>query len=197
MKVEEYKKVNALILAAGNSSRMNSPKPFLKFDKNTTFIEKIIAGYQKFGCDEIIIVVNTENFETVRKFKTDNISIVINENLELEKFHSVKLGFQKMQDCDFCFIQDVDNPFITKDILTYVYSENLPDQYIIPSYKGKGGHPILLPKRIITDLKNCQQQIANLKEFLSEYKNYKLEIPNKDILININTLEEYNYYFNS
>lgn len=197
MKVEENKKVNALILAAGNSKRMNAPKPFLKFDQTTTFIEKIITGYQKFGCNEIVIVVNTESIEAIRKFQTDNITLVINENLELERFHSAKLGFQRMQDCDFCFLQDVDNPFITKDILTYVFSENLPDQYIIPSYKGKGGHPILLPKSIITDLKKLSKQIANLKDFLSEYKSYKLEIPNKDILININTLEDYNFYFNS
>ncbi|MBI5539851.1 MAG: NTP transferase domain-containing protein [Bacteroidia bacterium] len=197
MKVEKNKKVNALILAAGNSTRMNAPKPFLKFDKNITFIEKIISSYQKFGCDDIIIVVNTECVEAIRKFQVDNVTIVINENIELERFHSAKLGFQKMQDCDFCFLQDADNPFITKDILTYVYSENLPDQYIIPSYKGKGGHPILLPESIISDLKKYQKQSANLKEFLSDYKSYKLEIPNKDILININTPEDYNYYFNS
>jgi molybdopterin-guanine dinucleotide biosynthesis protein A len=46
-------------------------------------------------------------------------------------------------------------------------------------------------------LKKYQKQNATLKEFLSEYKNYKLEIPNKDILININTPEDYNFYFNS
>jgi CTP:molybdopterin cytidylyltransferase MocA len=197
MKVEENKKVNALILAAGNSSRMNAPKPFLNFDQTTTFIEKIITTYQQFGCDEIVIVANTESIETIRKFQTENITIVKNENLELERFYSVILGFQKMKDCDFCFLQDADNPFISKDILTYVFSENLPDQYIIPSYKGKGGHPVLLPESIIIDLKKYQKQNATLKEFLSEYKNYKLEIPNKDILININTPEDYNFYFNS
>ena len=197
MKVEEHKIVNALILAAGNSSRMNAPKPFLKFDQSTTFIEKIISSYRKFSCNEIVFVVNKESEKTIREYQTDNITIVINENIELERFHSVKLGFKNMQECDYCFLQDADNPFISKDILTYVYSENLPDKYIVPSYKGKGGHPILLPKGIINDLKNCSQQNANLKEFLSEYENYKLEIPNKDILININTIEDYNSFFNS
>ncbi len=197
MKVEENKKVNALILAAGNSKRMNAAKPLLKFNQTTTFIEKIISSYLQFGCNQVVIVVNSENEETIRKFQTNNITIVANENLELERFYSAKLGFQKMQDCDFCFLQDADNPFISKDILTYVYSENLVDQYIIPSYKGKGGHPILLPKSIIHDLQKYPKQNANLKEFLSEYKSYKLEIPNKDILININTPEDYNFYFNS
>ena len=196
MKVEEIKKVNALILAAGNSTRMNFSKPFLKFDQNITFIEQIINSYQKFNCNEIVIVVNNESKELIRKYQADNITIVTNDKIELERFYSVKLGLQKMKSCDFCFLQDADNPFITKDILTYVYSENLPDKFIVPSYKGQGGHPILLPETIITYLKSYPEQIANLKEVLGKFKNYKLEIPNKDILININTQEEYKMYFN-
>ena len=192
--VDENKKVSVLILAAGISRRMNTPKLFLPFDKNTTFIEKIISTYRNFGCAEIVIVVNKNVAGKLKNL--ENITIVINEKLEFERFYSVKLGLQKMEDCDFCFLQDTDNPFITADILNYIFSENLPDKYIIPSFNGRGGHPILLPKKIIEKLKNNKKNDVNLKKILSPFISFKLEIPNQKILININNPQDYKKYFN-
>ena len=38
--MEVEKNVSVVVLAAGNSTRMTSPKPLLKWDKSLTFIEK-------------------------------------------------------------------------------------------------------------------------------------------------------------
>ncbi len=192
MKNKENKNVSALILAAGLSQRMKTPKPLLRFSKKTTFIEKIISTYQSFGCKNIVIVTNKELVEKIKKSK--NVSIVINDKLEYERFYSVKLGLQQIRNCDFCFIQDADNPFITKDILTYIYSEKISDTSIIPCFNNKGGHPVLLPKLIFEKINNIKQNNINFKEILHNFKTYKLGIPKNEILININTPSEYSFY---
>lgn len=193
MKNKENKNVSALILAAGLSQRMKSPKPLLQFNKNNTFIEKIISTYQSFGCKNIVIITNKE---LVSKIKTSkNVSIAINDKLEYERFYSVKLGIQHIKNCDFCFIQDADNPFITKDILTYIYSERISDTSIIPCFDDKGGHPILLPKLIFDKINNIKQNNVNLKDIINKFKTYRLGIPKSEILININTPSEYSFYF--
>lgn len=193
MKNNENKNVSALILAAGLSKRMKANKPFLLFNNEQTFTEKIITEYQSFGCKNIIVVTNKE---LINRFKIQkNVTFVINDKLEYGRFYSVKLGLQNIKNCDFCFIQNVDNPFITKDILTYIYSEKLTDTSIIPSFNEKGGHPILLPKIIIDKIINIKHNNANFKDILNKFKSFKLGIPKNEILININTPSEYCYYF--
>ncbi len=194
MTIKNNKNVSVIILAAGLSQRMKTPKPFLLFNKSQTFIEKTITEYQSFGCKNIVVVTNKES---INKFKKHtNVTFVINDKLEYGRFYSVKLGLKNIQDSDFCFIHNVDNPFITKDILTYIFSENLPDACIIPCFNNKGGHPILLPKKIIDKIKNISQNNNNFKEILKKFETFKLAIPKSEILININTKAEYDSVFN-
>jgi len=193
MKNKENKNISVIILAAGLSQRMKTPKPFLLFNNMQTFIEKIITEYQLFDCKNIIVVTNKE---LINKFKKhSNVTFVINDKLEYGRFYSVKLGLQNIGECDYCFVQNVDNPFIDKDILTYIFSENLPDAFIVPCFNNKGGHPILLPKKIIDKIKNISQNNGNFKNILNKFKNYNLSIPKSEILININSPKEYDFYF--
>ncbi|NCO55028.1 MAG: hypothetical protein COS14_14355 [Bacteroidetes bacterium CG02_land_8_20_14_3_00_31_25] len=193
MTIKKNKNTGAIILAAGLSQRMKTPKPFLLFNKSQTFIEKIISNYQLFGCKKIVVVTNKE---LVNKFiNYSNVKYVINDKLEYERFYSIKLGLQNIGKCDFCFVQNVDNPFIDKDILTYIFSENLHDACIVPCFNNKGGHPILLPKKITDKIKNIKQNNVNFKNILKKFKNYNLGIPKSEILININSPKEYNFYF--
>src|ERR1035437_3004531 len=112
------KNVGALILAAGSSIRMGTPKAFLPFDENTTFLGKISSTYLKWGCNEIVVVINKALAKKVRFTgeQAKTVTFVVNDHLEFERFYSVKLGLQKMTKSDFCFIQNVDNPFLTQNI---------------------------------------------------------------------------------
>ena len=109
-----------VILAAGKSIRMGKPKPFLLFDQKFTFLEKVISVYKDFGIDKIILVVNDEvNQELMRKYPEviKMCIIVINLNLDLGRFYSIKLGLDYAHKNEQVFIQDVDNPFISIEIL--------------------------------------------------------------------------------
>ena len=187
------KNVGALILAAGSSIRMGTPKAFLPFDENTTFLEKIISTYLQWGCNEIVIVINKTLAEKVRFMgeQAEIITFVVNDHLEFERFYSVKMGLQKMTKSDFCFIQNVDNPFLTQNILNNLYRERSNEAYVVPTFEDKGGHPILLNRKNILFLCSFPDNTANLRQILGKMPCKKVKEQDSHILVNINESEEY------
>ena len=93
--MQRAENISAIILAAGLSSRMKTNKTELPFDSNRNFLQKISEEYLNFTCKEIIVVFNTENYNSYidkgLKFN-DQIKIVINKYPEKGRFHSLKTG---------------------------------------------------------------------------------------------------------
>jgi len=190
--LKEIKSASTLILAAGESSRMGVPKPFLKFDKQHLFIDKIINEYLDFGCNEIVVVTN-KNLEK-DYFSKDKVKIVINEHLEYGRFYSVKIGVKELSN-EFCFIQNIDNPFVCQDILNLLFIEKNNADYLVPEFEHIGGHPVLIGKNIIDGLKIELNNDLNFRDFLKSFDCKRIECYDKNILININTPEDYKEYF--
>ena len=49
---------DAIILAGGKSTRMGFPKPWLKHNDNSSFVEKLVNTYSDWGCNRIVVVIN-------------------------------------------------------------------------------------------------------------------------------------------
>lgn len=191
------KNTNALILAAGISKRMQSLKAFLPFDEKTSFFEKIVRTYSDWGCNEIIVVINqlfSDNLPLQCNLPSQ-LTFVMNEQLEFERFYSVKTGLQQMNDVDFCFIQNIDNPFITSEILDKIYDNKSQKAFVVPTYNNLGGHPVLINRSNINFVKSYPQNNANLRDVLGEMPSIKVEMEDESILININNTVEYDKYF--
>ncbi len=190
------KKCSVIILSAGKSQRMNFPKAFLFFnsEKTTTFIEQIISVYLQFGCEQIISVLNPENFCTAKELNLKS-DLVINNNFEKGRFSSIAEGTKELNPDNYCFIQNIDNPFITVSILEKIFMAREKNSYISPRYKNHGGHPILLSPQIITEIQAEKSENQNFRNFLQPFFRKNVYINNKAILININTQKEYNQFF--
>ncbi len=196
--MQRAENISAIILAAGLSSRMKTNKTELPFDSNRNFLQKISEEYLNFTCKEIIVVFNTENYNSYidkgLKFN-DQIKIVINKYPEKGRFHSLKTGISALSEKGFSYIQNIDNPFVNQDILNLLNSNSEKADYIIPSFKGKGGHPLLVSEKIIQAVKNTNSDDVNLKTFLNQFEKYYAATNDKKILANINTFSDYHLYF--
>lgn len=192
------KNLSVIILAGGNSTRTKLPKIFFPFNSRLTFIEKIVKEYVKFGCSEIILVLNKKfyNNPVIVKLKTNNnIKLTINEYHELGRFYSLSLGIAEIKDRSFIFIQNADNPFIDFSILDKMYSKRNNEAYVIPIYKEKAGHPVLIGKTIIKRLRSEKNLESNLRNILHEYKRIGIPVKNEKVLANINSMSDYKKYF--
>ena len=182
----------ALILAAGRSHRMGMPKMVLPFDKNRSFLDVIVEGYQNVGCKRIVVVVNENDRPLLDKNVRDTeFKVVVNSYPERQRFFSIHLGMAAMKSMDAVFLHNVDNPFVDRKLLLNMQKELREDEYVVPVFKGKGGHPILLSKSIVQLIANYTDTSINFKKFLSEFVRTDVATENKQILNNINTVEQY------
>ena len=199
-KVKKTFEYSVIILAAGKSSRMGVPKWSLQFDEKSSFIEHIISEYHSFGCKEILLVINETDYSSfVEKNYTlpENGEVVINYHPEWDRFYSLKIGVSKLEKNQPVFIHNVDNPFVNQDVLDQLLNNLDVADYIVPEFDGRGGHPILISQQIIQKILLRQENILHLKEFLSKFKKLKVGVNDDKVLVNINSMEEYNQYFKS
>lgn len=182
----------ALILAAGDSSRMKFPKPLLKFTENLTFIEKIVSVYSDWGCPKICVVTNAglAGHDVFMSFSPP-VEIVINPHPELERFYSAKTGVKRMAGLEYCFLQNADNPFTGMEILNEIFKHRNTERHVKPVFKGKGGHPVLLNRKIMQIIESFPDDKANLKDVLKNFPALEVNINSSKILLNINTPGEY------
>lgn len=185
---------SALILAGGFSKRMNYPKAFLDYN-GKTFLKSITSIYQKASITNTVTVLNSVFCANKWKEKindaTPYTSIVENHHPESGRFYSIKTGVENIGDADYCFIQNIDNPFLTKEILLKLIEKKNKNGYTIPTYLGKGGHPILISKKIIDEILSSSDLGINFRIILSCFERREVAVNDNRILFNINTSEDY------
>jgi len=188
-----------LILAAGFSGRMGIPKLSLRFDENRTFVTKIIQAYQSAGCNKIVVVVNRQGREYLNRQRAfsagSNITVILNASPELERFYSLQTGLKMLNDGKPVFIQNIDNPFIEPALLHRLADVFDPGAFVVPVYNKRGGHPVLLSGKIVSDLVASTDYRQNLRDFLQAYPKINCPVRDEKILVNINSLKEYGKYF--
>ncbi len=157
-----------ILLAAGQSDRMGTPKHLLRFSESQTFIEHIVEVYQRFQVSKIVIVVN-EKAQIFPEMFMDpkGIQIVVNNKLEFGRFYSVQLGLQSIN--GNCFIQNIDNPFVNLGLLINLNTELKGSDYCVPVYNNKGGHPILISEKIAKHIVRKCDKDSYLNDILKSF----------------------------
>ncbi len=199
MKIQDD--ISAVILSAGYSTRMKAPKAFLQFNQTKTFLEHILETYIQCGISNIVLVINSSILEKVEQLILKNkfgrnIKLVINHFVEHGRYYSLKLGlFNTIH--DYTFLQNIDNPFISTGLLDSMINLSCPSGFVVPAYHDKEGHPVLLSRYIVNTLLNHHGNDFNLKKELNQglYNKVKLDWPDEQILLNINTVDDYHKYF--
>lgn len=192
------KDCSALIPAAGFSSRMGKIKLALEMSDGKTFLENICRQFVKFGCNPIVVVVNKSGslfLEQTDMNLPDSVKIVLNEHPERGRFYSIRKGLSVLERKQYVFIHNVDNPFVETEVLDELYKNRSENKWVKPVYKGKSGHPVLLPPKICSAICSEARDDLRLDSFLQAYTHKKVEVNSKKILININTFDDYEKLF--
>jgi molybdenum cofactor cytidylyltransferase len=188
------KEAGVLILAGGESQRMNYPKPFLHIN-GKTFIENIVDGYIKGGFEKISIVLNNTLVPFLpESIRAKKIRIIPNKQPEKGRYYSLGLGLEHSLKHDFTFIHNCDNPFVDIKIIKEMYEKRKEGTYVLPVYKGKGGHPVLLSGKIISCIVAKINNFNTLRCALAEFQRIEIKTDSDSVLVNLNTRSEYDHY---
>lgn len=181
---------SVIILAAGRSSRLGMPKLLLEFNDGTPFIHHIINQYLDFGCNEIVVVINSSCSEIADHLNlksSTNVKVAINEDPDAGRFGSIRTGAENMQNTTPVFIHNTDNPFAHHTTLTGLHAGLKDSVYAYPVYKGKGGHPVLIGSGVVRSILQSKKSDHVLSAFLKKFNGKAIEVDDRDILWNINT----------
>jgi CTP:molybdopterin cytidylyltransferase MocA len=189
-----FANVSCIILSAGSSDRMGGHKALLKFDKTFTYVEKITNEYLTAGIGKVIVVVSRELNNEIKDWEISfpaEIHIVINPKTESGRFYSLQTGIQHLQEGNYCFFQNIDNPFITVKLLQDLIALKDKADVIIPAFGQKSGHPVLFSPRVAQEIREAVNPDLRINEFLQVFPRYMVETTDSNILININSPEDY------
>ena len=145
--------IAGIILAAGASSRMGSPKALLEY-RGETFVHRLVRVLSAV-CDPVIVVLGY-HADALRP-AISHATIVVNSAPERGQLSSLQTGLAALPAAaDGFLFTPVDSPAVepaTVERLAAAFRHRDPAlQLVIPRYLGKRGHPVFATRAIANEL---------------------------------------------
>lgn len=177
-------KVVPVILAAGHSSRMGSPKPFIRV-KGKTFLEKIAEKLKNSGVAfPGFVVYNPDHLSQLNTLQLPDFELIPNDRIEWGPLYSVQSALSRIpSDVSAFLLCLVDHPFVDEDTYRDMIRNHrrFPEHILISIYKGKRGHPALFPVSLFQEILRLSPNLeGGLRSFIKDYPNRVLEFPTND-----------------
>jgi molybdenum cofactor cytidylyltransferase len=189
----------AVVLSAGESSRMGQPKALLPID-GETFLERIVNALRRAQVGKIIVVIGHNAEEMKRKVEHLPVEILVNHQYKLGQLSSLQVAIRYLlsdQSCDGILVHLVDHPYIDSSLVSrMIEGFNASGKLIaVPRYQGKRGHPVILSRELFTELLNAPME-QGAKAVVNAHGIDTLEIDADDegITIDIDTPDEYSQH---
>lgn len=133
------------ILAAGFSSRMGRFKPLLPLNDESV-IERVLRVSKAAGIRQRVVVTGYNREALAPLLEKNGAVEALNPRFEKGMFTSIQTGISALpRNLDGFFVLPIDCPLVTKEVLMALELSFEPDKFSVPCYRGKKGHPILIP----------------------------------------------------
>jgi molybdenum cofactor cytidylyltransferase len=187
-----------LMLAAGSSTRMDNWKMMLPWGRST-IIEHSVRTALKV-CTRLILVVGFRAEELIEIFEDwQQVEVVRNPDYQAGMFSSVQAGVKVVADGAF-FLALADMPGVPEAVygelldwharLSPAFAPAEGAYGVIPQFKGKKGHPLLLSPQMRARI--LRTDVSNtLRDVLAEVPTVIVPVDEPGILHDIDTPADY------
>ena len=186
--------ISAILLAAGQSKRMNGENKLVKKIQGIPLIKHSVRNILASSIGELIIVLGHEKRIVEEVIgKNEKIKFVFNQDFESGMATSIKTGLNHLsEETEAFFICLGDMPMVNKDIFNLLIKSKNNREIIVPTYKNKQGNPILFSKSMKKKIMTIEGD-AGAKKILELNKDKILNIETNDqsITKNFNTLDNF------
>mgnify|MGYP003964095159 FL=1 len=161
--------IDALILAAGKSTRMGSTKSLLNW-RGEELINYQINTLIKAGCDRINLVLGYDYENILKKINKIDINIIYNKDFEKGKSSSILSGINSINNKNKNLLMiAVDQPrplWFLKSIMQF----HINKKAIIsaPLFDNKRGHPVIFNHTFYKNILKINQYKNGLKDIFRE-----------------------------
>jgi molybdenum cofactor cytidylyltransferase len=187
--------ISGILLAAGESRRMGSPKALLRY-QGKTFVERICSAFLSAGVDELIVVLGARAHELRRAIPAHpRLRTVVNPRYFQGQLSSLMTGIGALSpESEAVVVNLVDHPLIAaatiKALVASFRADPLP--ILIAAYNGKRGHPVLFSRQVYGEILAAPlDQGAKVVVRKDPSRVRELSLDDPGILADIDTPEDY------
>jgi len=183
-----------IVLSAGESKRMGTPKQLLPWGK-TIILQQVIDNATASRLDKILLVLGSRAGEITSKITiSPKTEIVVNHDFKEGMSSSVKCGVKNAPAETEAFMLLLgDQPFIGPAIIDRVLDEYRKSKrgIVIPVYDKKRGHPVIFDAKYKQELLVIADRGAKtvVNNHLQDIVEVHLDTP--EILTDIDTPQDY------
>ena len=185
---------SAILLAAGQSKRMNGENKLTKEIQDIPLIKHSVKNILASSIDELIVILGYQK-EIIEKIidKNERIKFAFNVNYENGMASSIKTGLNNLSEkTEAFFICLGDMPMVNSDIYNQLIQSKNNKEIIVPTYNGQQGNPILFSKSIKEKIMTIQGDVGAKKILeLNKNKILNVEVGNQSIRKDFNTKDDF------
>jgi CTP:molybdopterin cytidylyltransferase MocA len=173
--------ISGILLAAGESSRMEGAfKPLLRWGK-TTVIGACVDSLLRSRLGEIIVVLGHREAEIRSRLVGAAVEFAVNDDYSSGMLSSIKTGLAMVSSqSDAAMIALVDQPMIGPDLINllidayYVSDKGI----VVPLHEGRHGHPIIISGDYVDDIMQLDDNSPEgLRALIDARRNDLVEVP--------------------
>lgn len=185
--------LHAIILAAGASSRMGTPKALLTLGDETFFARAIALA--QVAERTLAVVGALPESELRRAAPGTQVRYVANPRPQLGQFSSAVVGARALPVGAAALLLTVDRPrveFATVQALRDRWLAR-PHDIHSPQYRGKTGHPLIVPATLVDALRQSDPASGTLRALVrsGRWGRARLIVEDAAVVENIDTPADY------
>ncbi len=176
--------VRVVILAAGHSTRMGSPKA-LTMIAGTTALARLVRACEAAGLGRPIVVVGRDADLIRGRHLGLDVEYVVNPDPDAGRTGSLKRGLAPVSG-GAVLVAPIDHPLVASATLSRIAAEDAA--VVVPTFRGRGGHPILLAGDALAEVlaladdAPLRQVVARVPERV-----VRVAIEDEGVLLNLDT----------
>lgn len=183
-----------MVLAAGASRRMGTPKQLLRIG-GETLLERTLNNVRASDVGEIVLVLGHAAESVEKAITAEQIRVVHNPDYQQGMGTSLRIGLAAVSaDASAALIVLADQPFVRPETLNELiacHHESKP-QIIIPMYQGFRGNPVLLDRSVFEEVKRLNGDVGCRAIFGDHTEGIcKLPVDDAGILLDIDSRSDF------
>ena len=196
-----FRKIHAMILAAGQSSRMGQPKLMLPYGDGV-ILDSVIEAVLESSVDDLVIIGTPQIAEWLECELPEDCAVITNDDPESGMLTSVQIGLCCMQEefaastADGVMVLLGDQPQVSGGTITtcaeaFRLPRN-PPGILIATYRGCRGHPTIFRTDLLEEIEDWfeDRRLSDLARTHPETVR-ELPITSGPMPLDINTMEDY------
>lgn len=179
----------AILLAAGASRRMGTPKALLPWG-STTFVRHLCSVLAQLDLPARAVVTRPDLVDRL------NVEwpVWVNPEPERGMLSSLQTALHCLSDdCPWLMVCLVDQPSISLETFRTMAAQARETGWSSPLYQGRRGHPVIIGRECFTALKEAPSE-QNPRDVLSHFPRTLVEVEDPGIAKDFDTPEELKAY---